>query len=310
MQIIKKSPIRLAIVIAFTVIFFSAGCINSDSDDDNNTPSDTSNSACSAEMLEDKPVDFHNTWQPDVTVSIYEYDLACPDAVFLDPSDVAFRLGSPGSDPDAHLLLPQGEYSVCIDWWNVDDSTYYYRLYGSLPNDPFFVLNENSNETVPLMMSVEPEYPVDGIGRCPAPADISVGGGVNNGSSDVNEVYLIGNHGELAVYNPTDQQIADADITLSGSLSSLLISWKLQNVVSVWVAGNNTVVYGIMGSPDGSGGQYTISSPVEYGDYNVSNTEMTASQSPSPALIAGENYTLTVATSDGKSSYIGFSISN
>lgn len=309
MRAIKKSPIRLAIVIAFTVLLISAGCIGSDSDSngEDNTPSDTSSSTCSAEMLESKPVDFQNTWLPDVTVSVYQYDLACPDAVFLDPSDVAFSLGSPGSDPDAHLLLPQGEYSMCIDWWDEDDSTYYYRFYGSLPDDPFFALNENSNETVPLMMSVEPGYPVDGIGRCPASVDIIAGGNV---SSDVIDVELIGNHGEQAVYNPTEQQIADADITLSGSLSSLFISWKLQNVVSIFVAGTGTVVYGIMGSSDGYGGQYTISSSVEYGDYNVSNTEMTASQSSAPALIAGEYYTVTVGTSDGKSSYIGFSVTN
>ena len=185
--------------------------------------------------------------------------------------------------------MPQGEYSVCIDWWSTDDSTYYYKLYGSLPDDPFFVLNENSNETVPLKMSVEPGWPVDGPGRCPAPVDISVGGGVeNNASSDESDVYLIGNHGELAVYNPTEQQIADADITISGSLSSLLISWKLQNVISIFVAAGDAaaIVYGIIGSSDGFGGNFTISSPIEYGDYSIANTERTASQFPAPALVA------------------------
>jgi hypothetical protein len=307
-----KSPIRLAIVIVLTMLFIITGCIESDSDSDDNTPSDTGNSECSAEMLEDKPVDFQNTGQPDVTVSVYQYDLACPDAVFRNPSDVAFSLGSPGYDLDAHLLLPQGEYSICIDWWSTDDSTFYYNLYGSLPDDPFFELNENSNETVPLKMLVEAGLPVDGIGRCPAAAEISASNGDNNGSSDVSDVYLIGNHGENAVYNPTEQQIADADITISGSLSSLFISWKLQNVISVFVAAGDaaSIVYGIMGSPDGFGGQYTISSPVEYGDYSIANTEMTASQAPAPALVAGEDYNITVATSDGKTSYIGFSISN
>jgi hypothetical protein len=307
MQTVKKSPIRLAITIVCIVLLMNAGCIESDSDDDNNTPSGTSNSQCSAEMLEDKPVDFHNTWQPDVTVSVYQYDLACPDAVFLNPSDVAFSLGSPGYDPDAHLLLPQGEYSMCIDWWDGNDSTYYYRIYGELPDDPFFALNENSNETVPLEMSVEAGYPVDGVGRCPGAVDISETGGDNNGSSDV---YLIGNHGELAVYNPTEQQIADADITLSGSLSSLFIYWKLQNVISVVVSGTGSTVYGIVGASDGMGGEYTIASPVKYGDYTVANTEIAVSQSPAPALIAGEDYNVSVATSDGKTAYIGFSISN
>ena len=312
MLIVKKGPIQLAIVIAFTLILTCGGCIEGESDSDDNTPSGD-NSSCSAEILEDKPVDFQNTWQPDVTVSIYQYDLACEDAVFGNPSDIAFSLGSPGADPDAHLLLPQGEYSVCIDWWSVDDSTYYYKLYGSLPDDPFFVLNENSNETVPLKMSVEPGWPVDGPGRCPAPVDISVGGGgENNASSDESDVYLIGNHGELAVYNPTEQQIADADITISGSLSSLLISWKLQNVISVFVAAGDaaSIVYGIIGSSDGFGGNFTISSPLEYGNYSVANTERTANQFPAPALVAGEDYNITVATSDGKTSYIGFSISN
>jgi hypothetical protein len=51
---------------------------------------DGDDTQCPAEILEEKQVDFYNTWEPSVTVQIYEYDLACPDVSFLDPSDIAW----------------------------------------------------------------------------------------------------------------------------------------------------------------------------------------------------------------------------
>ncbi len=274
---------------------------------------DAEGTQCAAEIMELKPVDFHNTWQPDVTVRVYEYDLACPDMVFQDPSDVAWSLGSPGHDLDAHLLLPQGNYSICIDWLDDGGSTYSYKIYGDLPDDIHLTLNENSNKTVPPEISVTPGEPTDGTGRCPAPTNMD---GVTdddddngNGDSSAIAVDLIGNHDETAVYNPTEQQISDADVTLSGTLNSLSINWKLQNVITVIVAGNNTTVYAIAGASDGTGGQYTLTPPVSYGNYSIPNTENIVG-GQSPDLIAGEFYTVSVATSDGKSSYIGFTLSN
>lgn len=268
-------------------------------------------SQCPAAILESKQVDFHNTWQPSVTVQVYEYDLACPDVSFLDPSDIAWSQGAPGHDHDAHLILPQGRYSACIDWWDDDAGTNLYKIYGDLPDKPLFILDENTNETVPPQISVSPGYPVDGTGRCPNPIDINDGGGGDsNGDGDSDGVssgivvYLIGNDGETAIYNPTPQQIADADITLSGSLNSLTIDWKLEDVLTVaMMAGTGEQVYGIVGDP------YTIDPPIAYGDYSIPYTEI-AGTSPSPNLVAGEDYTISIATRYGERAYIGFNITN
>ena len=140
---------------------------------------------CPAAKRKYKPVDFHNTWTTDVTIRIYEYRLVCPH-VFQDPSAVAWGMGSTGDDPDAHLLLPQGSYSICIDWWEEDEldeeaeRAYLYKLYGSLPDDPFFSLNENSDEVVPLLKTVEAGPPVDGTGRCPDPINMTPESPVND----------------------------------------------------------------------------------------------------------------------------------
>jgi hypothetical protein len=318
MESITKHSFRFVFLLLVTTLFLFSGCGDFGSDDDDsNTPAESSN--CSADQREYKPVDFHNTWQPNVTVRVSEYDLTCDDIDFQDPSDVAFELGSPGSDPDAHLLLPQGSYSICIDWWDTNDSTYYHNFYGSLPDDPFFSLNENSNETVPLEKMVEADYNDVYPGRCPAPVDINVdssGNTPNNnngsGSGDTTGfvINLIGNHGETAIYQPNKQQIDDADVSISGSLSSLSISWKLQNVISVSLVDSSlTPLYVINGENDGAGGNYIIASPVQYGDYLVPNTE-SGGTVPSPALSAETLYTITIATSDKKSAYLQFKYSN
>jgi hypothetical protein len=312
-----KSSIRylglalLAILAATTIII---ACSGGGSSSDSSIGAAGDESQCPAAILELKQVDFHNTWQPSVTVRIFEYDLACPDVVFQDPSDIAWSQGSPGYDYDAHLLLPQGRYSACIDWWDDDDLTYYFNIYGDLPDRPLFELNENTDETVPPQISVSPDYPADGTGRCPAPIDVSSGDGGTGGTGGTGgssgiDVYLIGNYGETAIYDPTSQQIADADITLSGGLNSLTISWKLQDVTTISMAGNNTTVYAIVGSLDGFGDRFTIDPPIAYGDYSIPNTEAAAA-SPAPNLVAGANYTISIATQNGESSYIGFIITN
>lgn len=291
------------------MLFFVMSCGSSDS------TSDGGGSQCPEAILESKQVDFHNTWQPNVTVQVFEFDLACPDVSFLDPSDIAWSLGSPGYDFDAHLLLPQGRYSVCIDWWDDDESSYLFKIYGDLPDSPLFVLNENTNETVPPQISVSPGYPIDGFGRCPEPIDIN---GRDDGDSDDDgdsgalgiTVQLIGNDDEPAVYNPTPQQIANADITLSGSLNALTINWKLEDVALVAVAGTSGYVYAITGSLYGFGDQYTIDPPVAYGDYSIPDTERAGSPLPAPNLVAGGYYTVTIGTLNEESSYIGFIISN
>lgn len=289
--------------------FFVMSCGSSDSISD----SSSDGSQCPAAILKSKQVDFHNTWHPSVTVQVFEYDLACPDVTFLDPSDIAWSLGSPGFDFDAHLLLPQGRYSACIDWWDDDDSTYLYKIYGDLPDSPLFVLSENTNETVPPNISVSPGYPIDGFGRCPDPINMSGGGSDSDdgdGGALGSVVQLIGNDGEPAIYSPTPQQVANADITLSGSLNSLTINWKLEDVIMVVVARTSGIVYAISGSLDGFGGQYTIDPSIAYGDYSIPNTDRSAVPFPAPNLVAGVYYTITIATLYEESSYIGFIIAN
>ena len=309
----KMKVVRLlgVLLLFASLVFFimtcGGGSSSSDSDIDGNGNGD--GSQCPAAILEPKQVDFHNTWQPSVIVQVYEYELACPDVGFLDPSDIAWSLGSPGHDPDAHLLLPQGRYSACIDWWDDDDSTYLYKIYGDLPDSPLFILNENTNETVPPKISVSPGYPIDGTGRCPASIDIG-GDSDGDGGSSVIVVQLIGNDGEAAIYNPTSQQIANADITLSGSLNSLIIDWKLDDVIVVAVARTSGTVYAIVGSLDGFGGQYTIDPAIAYGDYSIPNTERSGAPLPAPNPVAGVYYTISIATLDEESSYIGFIITN
>ena len=167
----------LSVLLLFVGLsFFIISCGGGESIDSSNDGAGD-DSQCPAAILESKQVDFHNTWRPNVTVQAYEYDLACPDVSFLDPSDIAWSEGSPGYDLDAHLILPQGSYSACIDWWDDDDSTYLYRIYGDLPDSPLFILDENTNETVPPQILVSPGYPIDGTGRCPDPIDMNDGGG-------------------------------------------------------------------------------------------------------------------------------------
>ena len=120
----------------------------------------------------------------------------------------------------------------------------------------------------------------------------------------------LGNYGEPAIYNPTPQQIANADITLSGSLNALTIDWKLEDVAMVAMARTSGMVYAIVGSLDAFGDRYTIDPPIAYGDYSIPNTEISGAPSPAPDLVAGVYYTITIATLYEESAYIGFIISN
>ena len=302
MKTTPPKTIRLAIAIACTLLLIITGCDPGGGDDDD-SQDDSDSSLCSDAQYELKPVDFQNTWTTDVTVRVYEYDLACSDMTFQDPSDVAFGLGSPGIDLDAHLELPQGKYSICIDWFDYDDDTYYHKLYGSLPDDVFFELNENSNEIIPLKKLVEAGFPNNGTGRCPTPENKTGGGdGEENGSFDITSFRNFD--------SSTGTDMDQADIQISGNSSYPDISWNRNDANQIQVLDDQGApLYGIGASQNMQGNTIYLTSPIQYGDYSVSNTfRLLFYPSTSPAMISGDTYSITIGTEAGAYAQLVFTV--
>ncbi len=290
----------------FVVIIGVISLIGCPPGDGGGDDDDDDSSLCSEAQYELKPVDFQNTWTTSVTVRVYEYDLACPDQAFQDPSDVAFGIGSPGIDLDAHLELPQGQYSICIDWYDDDDDTYYHKLYGSLPYDVFFELNENSNEVVPLKKFVEAGFPNNGTGRCPAPTDETGGGDDGDGGGDGS--FEITSYRNFDGSTGTD--LNQADIQISGSSSYPEISWDRSDAIQIQVIGDlGAPLYGIGASENMQGDIIPLISPIQYGDYTVSNTfRLPLYPITSPAMTSGEIYSITIGTESGPFAQLVFTV--
>ncbi len=77
------------------------------------------------------------------------------------------------------------------------------------------------------------------------------------------------------ISDPTIQEINNANISVSGSVDKLSISWK-PPLDAYWLAveqtGKSKAIYGINGKLNGKGGRYSFAPPVQYGDYSIVNT--------------------------------------
>lgn len=125
------------------------------------------------------------------------------------------------------------------------------------------------------------------------------GSGDGGGSSNKVNVIVIGNYNESAIYNPTAQEVADADVSVSGNSKALTINWKINTVTGIGVYGNNTTVYGIVGTYipyDPNYYRYPITPPIQYGDFSLPDIEAVNMTPPSPALIVGKEYSVTVSS--------------
>jgi hypothetical protein len=89
-----------------------------------------------------------------------------------------------------------------------------------------------------------------------------------------------------SILNPSAQDIANADVSVSGSVNSLMISWKPPldaSYLTVDQTGESREIYGISGELNGKGGRHTFTPPVQYGDYSIENTSGFG-QEPTPVL--------------------------
>jgi hypothetical protein len=166
------------------------------------------------------------------------------------------------------------------------DANGYYTIYDALPDQQFEIsayygnlVGDAYDITVTSMLTQRRDFELV--------EDACVGG---------IEIISITNAGEYENKDPTPSDIANADISVSGDVNSLMISWIIPDVYMVAMYGSNTgrmpdsspyrYSYGIAGKMDGKGGRYTINPPVEYGDYGIVNTEKITydTQEPSPPL--------------------------
>ena len=124
-------------------------------------------------------------------VSPYQYLLAYPlmDSPISSLSVAVFaRTGY-----TARMSLAQGIYTFCMDWdsGEVDENNriiYNYRFIGNYPDNPAIKITENTNATVPPLISLG----VSGstyVGRCPGPMNmgptVEAGTGINLGDPEV-----------------------------------------------------------------------------------------------------------------------------
>lgn len=141
-------------------------------------------------------------------VSPYQYLLAYPlmDSPISSLSVAVFA--RPGYT--ARMSLAQGIYTFCMDWdsGEVDENNrtiYNYRFIGDYPNNPAIKITENTNATVPPLISVG----VSGstyVGRCPGPINmgptVDAGTGINLGDPEVTLTWNNDNDLDLWVVEP------------------------------------------------------------------------------------------------------------
>ena len=145
-------------------------------------------------------------------------------------------------------------------------------------------------------------------GPAPQPGDFSVLSILNVGQQNFNN-------------NPTEQDIANADIQISGSTNAPTFSWLISDVIFVFVINTgfpqplNPFLYGIVGvfvediPGTGIGHIVPINSPVTYGDYSITDTEIIESfLAPSPPLVSGGVYTVEISLENGDGAVIMFRI--
>ena len=111
---------------------------------------------------------------------------------------------------------------------------------------------------------------------------------------------------------PTAEDIANADIQISGPAIRPTFTWNRRDVIKVSVDANcigncDTAVYGVQVVDDIS----VIASPLQYGDYSRPNTEVlpfqyTTYYNPSPDLVASMEYTVTMVTRSGDMAFLKF----
>ena len=111
---------------------------------------------------------------------------------------------------------------------------------------------------------------------------------------------------------PTAEDIANADIQISGPATRPTFTWNRRDAAKISVQANcigncDSSVYGIQVTDDTS----VIASPLQYGDYTRPNTEVmpfqyTTYYNPSPDLVAGMEYTVTIVTQSGDMAFVKF----
>ena len=121
--------------------------------------------------------------------------------------------------------------------------------------------------------------------------------------------------------NPTEQDIATADIQLSGNSTAPTISWSHSDTIVVSVFDNNfststnPFLYSISGifvedvPGTGIGHLITINSPVTYGNYSIPGTEpIEGVLVPSPALYSGGVYSVEIVLDSGGGAFVMFRV--
>ncbi len=126
------------------------------------------------------------------------------------------------------------------------------------------------------------------------------------------KVIAFGNFSGSQNTYPSDEEITNADIQISGPATQPIFTWNRNDVAEVYVNANcigncESAVYGIRTTDDTS----VIPSPLQYGRYDIPNTEeIPINQEatypiPSPEIMGEMTYQITVITqpgSDGKRS--------
>jgi hypothetical protein len=136
------------------------------------------------------------------------------------------------------------------------------------------------------------------------------GTGDSNGFKINNIVNLNGEN----ILNPTAEQISSADISISGTRDNLSISWRLSGAVILFVvrAGEINFSYGITGEEiETSTGFFLrpFNPPARYGDYGKFGTDpQVGAQIPSPALLPGNSYAVTVGNEEGDQVLLSFTV--
>ena len=167
-----------------------------------------------------------------------------------------------------------------------------------------------NNNSMPVLQSKDTifNFCVIDPGPAPQPGDFSVLSILNLGQQNFNN-------------NPTEQDIANADIQLSGSTNAPTFSWSLSDVIFVFVINTsfpqptNPFLYGIVGifiedvPGTGIGHIVPINSPVTYGNYSITDTEIIDNfLAPSPPLVSGGVYTIEISLDNGDGAVIMFRV--
>jgi hypothetical protein len=173
-----------------------------------------------------KPVEFINNNSVNMVVKVSEYEFNNPDQtarLAWQASTIAWSPTAPGNiDPDT-MLLPQGKYSFCAEWW--DDGSFglqkgwYHKLIGDLPDQIAIWLNENSNELVPPTVSLGSNIdPNVVVGRC-APARIFVS------ADDAQKFDFVGEYNAISIDPELSYEELHAIFTFDSDYTLELRQW-------------------------------------------------------------------------------------